>query len=64
MEESIDDIFGMLNIIGKKYTVSDIRSDPVLGVYVIWKMYCSVAGQMYQPGSTCGSHDDLSFGLL
>ena len=38
MEESIDDIFGMLNIMGKKYTVPDIRSDPVLGVYVIRKM--------------------------
>ena len=34
----VEDIFGMLIILGVNYTVSDIRSTLVLGIYSLWHL--------------------------
>ena len=44
--------------------MSEIHYNLVLGIYGLWYMYCYVSGPMYHPGSPCGIHDVLSFGLL
>ena len=56
--------FGILNCFGKNSTVSDIFSTIVLGMYVLWHLYCSIAGLMYQPYFPCGAHDAQLFGIL
>ena len=38
MEASVDDIFGMINVLGKNSTGSDIHSALVLGMYALWQM--------------------------
>ena len=38
MEESVDEIFGMLHFLGKNSTVSEICSALVLGVYTLWHL--------------------------
>ena len=63
MAESVDDIFGMLNFLGKKSTLSGICSAIFLWVYSLWHMWCSMYGIMYHPGSTFGDHYALFFGL-
>ena len=60
----MEDIFVMLNCFGGNSTVSDILYTIVFGVYVLWHMYCSISGPMYQPSSPGGAHDARSFGLL
>ena len=54
----------MLNFLVGKYTVSDICSALVLGVYDLWYLYFSMDGLMHQPGSICDACDVLYFGLL
>ena len=60
----MEDIFVMLNYFGENSTASDILSGIVLGMYVLWHLYCSIAGMMYQLYSTFGAHDTRSFGIL
>ena len=60
----VEDICGTLICFGKNSTVSDILSALVLGMYALWRLYCSIVFPMYQPPSQCGSHDAISFGLL
>ena len=38
MSASLDDIFGMLNYMGNNYTISEIRSALILGIYVLFCM--------------------------
>ena len=64
MVASIDETFGMLNFMGKKSTVSDIRSALVLGVYTSCHFECPMSGPMHQPVFPCNAHDTLYFGLL
>ena len=53
----MEDICGVLDFSGENSTVSDILSTLVLGIYVLWYLYCSIYGPMYQPYSPCGAHD-------
>ena len=46
MEESIDDIFGMIIILGKNYTVSEIR-DFGLVSYVIFHLWYDVPAWLH-----------------
>ena len=64
MAASVDEIFGMLNSLGKNSTVSDILSALALGVYSLFHLYCVMAGPVYHPGSPCVSQDALSLGLF
>ena len=49
---------------GENYTVSDIISAILLGMYASWYLSCSIDGPIYQPSSPCGSHDEQSVGLF
>ena len=61
---SLEDVSGMFNCFGGNSNVSDILYTIVLGVYVLWHLYCSISDPMYQPSSPGGAHDARSFGLL
>ena len=52
----MEEIFGMVNLLGNKSTVSEILSDIFLGMYVLWHLKFSKACPMYQPGSPCDAH--------
>ena len=54
----------MLMFWGEKFTVSDIHYDIVLWMYDLWDLQFYMAGTIYPPGSTCGDHDVIYFGLL
>ena len=60
----MEDICGTFNCFGENCTLSDILSVLVLGIYVLWHIYCSMNGPMYQQSYTCIAHDDQSFGIL
>ena len=47
IDASVEEILGMLNCLGKNYTVSDINSAIVLGMYALCHLYWSVAVTMY-----------------
>ena len=53
----------MLNFMGVNSTVYEINSVLVFGVCVLWHVYCSMSGMMYQLGYQY-FRDVLPFGLL
>ena len=64
MTYPIDGIFGVQMFLGKNYTMSEIHSALVLGIFDLRYFDCSMDGLMYQTGSPCVSCGDKYFGLL
>ena len=60
----MEDIFGMFYFLEGNSTVPENNSALVLGMYALWYLQCPMASKIYYLDSQCGSHDDLSFGLL